>query len=173
MHHLTGTERVFEDVIGLGEPLRDVAAADPRVERNVGAGPAGQVLEIGEHARRLQPVVNDRRVRPRGRHLVEHRLERLVLDLDQVRGLLGDVRVGGQGNGDGLAHVSNLAMRQNRLVVKCGTVVRMRHQLQDVFDGDDRVDAIEREGRAGINPHDAPVGHRAAADLAVQHAGQP
>ena len=93
VNDLAGAERVLEDVIGLGESFRDVAAAHARVERHVGAGSAAQVLEIGEHARRLQHVVDDRRIGTRGRHLVEHWIERVVLDLNQVRGFFGNVRV--------------------------------------------------------------------------------
>ena len=84
---------MLEHVIGLRESLRDIAAAHARVERDVRAGSAAEVLEIGEHARRLQHVVDDRRVGLRRRDLVEHRIERVVLDLDQVRRFFSDVRV--------------------------------------------------------------------------------
>ncbi len=61
VNHLAGAKGVLEDVVGLGEPLLHVAPAHAGVERDVGARAAGEVLEIGEHARRLQHVVNDRR----------------------------------------------------------------------------------------------------------------
>ena len=91
--------------------------------------PAGEVLEIRERAGGLQHVVDDRSAGRRGRHLIEHRLERVVLDDDQVGRFLGDVRVGGKHDGDRLADVADLLERQNRLIVKGGPVVRIRDQL--------------------------------------------
>ena len=152
VHDLTGPERVLEDAIGFGEPFGDVAAAEVRIERDVGAGPAGQVLEIRKHPCRPQLVMNDRRVGTRGGDLVEHGIERLVLNLDQVRRFFGEMGIGGERHRDRLAHVPNLPMRQNRLVVECRSVVGVGHQREHVLNRDDGVNPGKRQRGARIDP---------------------
>src|SRR6185436_6087218 len=170
VNHLPGAERVLEHLIGFSKSPGDVAAADSRVERNVGSRPPAQILEIGERSGRLQHVMHDRCVRTGGCDFVEHGSERLVLDFDQICGLLGDVRIGRKRDRDRLADVTNLVDRQDRLVVKGRTVVGVRHERRDIGGGDDGVYAFKCERGASIDAHDTSVRDRAAVNLAVQHA---
>ncbi len=58
-----------------------------------------------------QVVVQDRRAVGHRLAHVEDRRQHLVLDLDQVEGVLGDVRVGRGDGGDGVAAVQHLLGR--------------------------------------------------------------
>ena len=79
VHLLRRAEDVLEDVVGLGEGLVDVAAPQMVVERDIGIALAGEVLEVGEHAGRLQLVVH---IGGRGHRLdlVVDRRKLLVID---------------------------------------------------------------------------------------------
>ena len=48
MHHLLRSERMIEHVIGRREGTLGVAAAQPVIERDVGAGATFQVLQVGK-----------------------------------------------------------------------------------------------------------------------------
>ena len=172
MQHLLGAEGVLEHVLGVGEGLVDVAAAQLEVERDVGALAALEVLEIGEGAGRLELLVHQD-LRGQRLDLVEDRRQFLVFGDDQLRRLLGDMRIGGEHHRDRLADVAHLVDRQDRLVVECRPVIGLRDDLAHVVDGDDAIDAGHLLGRAGVDRLDAAVRDRAAEDLAVQHAGQP
>ena len=143
VQHLLGAERVLEHVRALGEGLVDVAAAQPEIERDVGAAPALEVLEIGERAGGLELLVHVHVVLGR-LDLVEHRRQLLVLGDDQLRRLLGDVRIGRQHDRDRLAHVVHLVDRQDRLVVERRAVIGVGDHLPHVVGGDDAVHARHR-----------------------------
>ena len=67
-----------------------------------------------------------------------------VFSGDQAYRLLGDTTVGSKHDRDRLAGKTDFAVRQDRLIVKSGTVIRMRNDLADVIDGNDPIDALER-----------------------------
>ena len=122
MQHLLGAEGVLEHVRGLGEGLVDVAAPELEIERDIGALAALEMLEVGEGAGRLELLVHERLV-VRGLDLVEDRRQFLVLGDDELRRLLGDVRIGGQHGGDRLADVMHLVDGEDRLVVERRAVI--------------------------------------------------
>jgi hypothetical protein len=128
------------------------------------------MLEICERPGRLEHVVNDRCAGRCGGHFIEDGLERLVFDDDEVGRFLGDVRIGGQHDGNRFADVAHLLERKNRLIVESRSVIRVGDQLHDVFGGDDRVNACERQCGGDVDAHDASVRDRAAVNLAMQHA---
>ena len=105
--------------------------------------------------------------------LVEHRRQLLVFGDDELRRLLGDVRIGGEHDRDRLADVVHLVDREDRLVVEGRAVIGLGDDLAHVLGCDDAIDAGHLPGRAGVDRLDAAVRDRAAENLAVQHAGQP
>jgi hypothetical protein len=92
--------------------------------------------------------------------------QRLVLDLDQVEGLLGDGRLVGGHRGHRLAHEHHAVDREHGV----GARRRLLLQMRDVLGGDDRAHAGQRLRRAGVDRHDLGVGVWAAQQLGVQQA---
>ncbi len=107
-----------------------------------------------------------------GLRRVDDRRERLVLDVDRLAGVLGDVGVVGDDAGDLLALEADLVGGQHGLgVVAEGGhpgEVAGRHHLA----GEHQPDARDLVGLAGVDAGDPGVGERAAEDLHVQHARQ-
>ena len=132
MQALLGAERVLEHVRGRREGLVDVAAAQPIIERDVGALAALEVLEIGEGAGRLELLVHEDLV-VGGLDLVVDRRQLLVVRDDQLRRLLGDVRIGRQHDRDRLADIVHLVDREDRLVVERRAVIRLGDDLAHVL----------------------------------------
>ena len=104
--------------------------------------------------------------------LVEDRRQLLVVDQDELCGLVGDMGVARQHDGDRLADIAHLADRQDRLVVEGRPEIGIGDQLADVLGGVDAVDARHVECRACVDPGDPSMRDRAAHDLRVQHARQ-
>jgi len=70
---------VLEDVVRRGKGLVDVAASQMVVERDIGIALASKMLQIGEHAGRLQRLMHESR-RGQGLDLIENRRKLLVID---------------------------------------------------------------------------------------------
>ena len=98
--------------------------------------------------------------------LVEDRRQLLVFGDDELRRLLGDMRIGGEHDRDRLADIVHLADGEDRLVVEGRAVIGLRDDLADVLGGDHAVDAGHLLGGADVDRLDAAVGDRAAEDLA-------
>ncbi len=99
-------------------------------------------------------------------------LQRLVVDVDQLAGVLGDVGGLGDHRRHLLALEAHLVRGENGLRVARegrhpGEVV-LRHQLS----GDDRDDALDRLRARGVDRVDAGVRERAAQELQMEHPGQ-
>ena len=117
------------------------------------------------------PVLVDPRFRMGQRLLDGHEgPERLVLHLDQLGRPLGRLLVGGGDGGDGIADHPDL-LHAERLLVLGDREDAELHPRQ-VMAGDDRVDARQRLGPAGVDALDEGVGMRAPQQLGVGHAGQ-
>ena len=102
---------------------------------------------------------------------VEHDRQRLVLDLDQVARVLGDVAVLGDHGRDRLAVVAHLLDRDQVLDDRAGAERGERRRvLGDVGAGHDADDARQRLGLRGVDRDDARVRVRAADDRGVRHA---
>jgi len=137
----------------------DVAAPQLEVERDIGVGAALEVFQIGKRAGGFERVVDDD-VRRHRRDLVVDRRQFVVFDLDQLRGVFGDVRIARQHGGDRLADMVHLVERQDRLIVKRRTVIGLRDQLADILAGDDAMHAGDGLCGARVDGADAAVRHR-------------
>ncbi len=149
-----------DDLVGRGERRVGglLVAALPVVDAVVGL-----VFLVGADHRRV------RLERTLRRH---HRLERLVVDVDQLEGVLRDVGVLGDHRRDLLALEPHLVGDEHRLGVVAhrrhpGEVV-LRHQLAG-HDGDH---AGERLSARGVDRVELRVRVGAAQDRHVEHAGQ-
>ena len=95
--------------------------------------------------------------------------ERLVVHVDQLEGVLGQVRVGRDHGRDLLALEPHLVGHEHGLRVarhrRHPREVVLRHQLA----GDDRDHALERLRPRGVDPVQLRVGVRAPQDRHVQH----
>ena len=132
MQALLRLERVLEHVVGAREGGVDVAAPQMIIERDVGAGLALEMLQIGERAGRLEHVVHDDVGLDR-LDLVVDRRQLLVFGVDQLHRLLGDVRILGQHHGDRLADMAHLVEREDRLVVEGRAVIGLGDDLADIL----------------------------------------
>ena len=148
------------DLVRLGErPLGARRVADLPVVDDV----AGLALLV---------VADDRRALGQRLPRVDDQRQRLVLDVDRLARVLGDVRVVRDDAGDLLALEPHLVGGQHRLgVVGQGGhpgQVAGRHHLA----GEHQVHAGDLPRPAGVDRLDPGVRQRAAQDLHVQHAGQ-
>ena len=80
--------------IGGGKILVHRAEVDDTVVRDVGVAPLGMEYGIAGGGHRLFEI--------------DHRRQRIVLDLDQLAGVLGDIAALRHHGGDRLAHVAHL-----------------------------------------------------------------
>jgi hypothetical protein len=170
VQHLLGAEGVFEDVGGLGEGLVHVAAPQPKIERDIGALAALEMLEIGKGAGGLELVMHQRLVLGR-LDLVEYGGQFLVFRDDFLRRLLGDVRIAGEHDRDRLADIMHLADGEDRLVVEGRSIVGVGDHFAHVVAGVDGEDAGHLARFAHVDRFDAAVCHRAAKYFSMQHAG--
>ena len=150
----------LDHLVGLGEGLvgRLLVARLPVVDVVVRLA----FLLVADHGRAL----GERLLRARDR------LERLVVHVDELAGVLGDVGGLGDHRRDLLPLEAHLVRREHRLRVAGegrhpGEVV-LRHQLA----GDDRDDALDRLGARGVDRRDARVRQRAPEELEVEHPGE-
>ena len=121
-------------------------------------------------------VVHGRRRRAGGRD-ADDRLEELVVDADPRHGVLGDVAVDGDDEGDRLADVVDLVLGQRvlRAAVGQGRVrdeqrQRLGHRTGEVVPRPHGDDALEVEHVGDVDVDDARVGVRRAQDGGVQQA---
>jgi hypothetical protein len=171
VQHLLGAEGVLEDVIRLGHRGRDVAAPQMEVERHVGVALSHEMLEVRKGAGGLELVVHDR-LRGHRLDLVEHGWKLLILRLDQLRGRVRHMRIARQHHRDRVADIMHLAGGEDRLIVKRRPIERAGHDLENIIDSHDAMDALERLRGADVELDDAAVRDRAAHDLAIEHAGK-
>src|ERR1700752_5340277 len=129
------------------------------------------MLEAGEGASRLELLVHDDK-RGGGFPLVEDRRQFRIVDANELRGLLRNMRVAGKHHRDRLADVTHLVDRQNRLIVEGRAVIGMWDDLDNVVAGDDSVNAGNFECFAKVDVLKSPVSDGAAHDLAHEHAWQ-
>ena len=114
---------------------------------------------------------------------IDHRLERLVLDLDQLGAILGDVAAVGEHRRHRLADVADLADGHARplALLEHGRredllAERQTHGLErgrDVLAGEDAAHAGQPERRAGVDAGDPGVRVRTADEGDVQGSRQP
>ena len=145
-------EGVFDDHVGVGEGLGDVAALEIQVH--------GDVVRL--------VVVHQRRAVFHRFFGVEHAGQRLPIDFDQIDRFFGDIGIDGRHRRDFFADVAGLADGENILVGKeCAP-----GPLDRVFGGDDGAHAGKFFRLAGVDVANARVRVGAAQNFADQHAGQ-
>ena len=104
---------------------------------------------------------------------VDHGRQRLVLDLDQLERVLGDVAALGGDDRDRLADVAHAVQRDAALLDRrVGEAGQGSGDLGDVGAGHDQGHARQRLGPADIDRLDAGMGVRAAQRGRVQHVRQ-
>ena len=156
-----GHEAALDDEVGIAHALLDVALDDRRVRGVVAVAHHAVGVAVGG------PVdVHERRVgRQRGLDVVDDR-QLLVLDLDQVDGLLRDLgRERGDGR-DGVALVAHVLLAEEVAILHEVAVEHVRH----VGVGRDGEHAGERLRLGRVEPRDAAVRHAGELELRVQHA---
>ena len=114
----------------------------------------------------------------RGFQHVHHRQQHLIVDVDERKCLLRDVRCTGRHGGDSVTDIEHLVAGQG-IVAQVLEIHRAFAQsggailcLSEVVGGHYGIDAGQRLGAAGVDGADPGVGVRAAQDLAVQEARQ-
>ena len=141
----------FEDTVGLGKSLLDVAFADHlgRIDIAVGRVHLGGVLA-------------------HGRDRIEDGRQRLVFDHDLRQRLVGDLLGDGRHRRDAVAGVANDRIGEHRLVLKR----RPEGIGGNLFAREHRHHAGHGLGRAGIDALDAGRGDTGALDARIKHAGE-
>ena len=131
-------------------------------DRELGAGDVGRVRE-----RLLDvPVAHLELGRALGGPEVEHRRELLVVDRDELRRVLGRVRILGEEDGDGLPDVAHPLPRQDRLQMVVERLIGDLDPDRDPFDRrevrrrHDGEDAFGRARRARVHLAQDRVGDR-------------
>ncbi len=143
--------------IGFGEGLVDLAERERAL-----VGDVRSHLLVHERAALLARLER-----------IEHDGQWLVVDLDQVAGVLGDVAVLGDHGRDALAVVAHLLDRDHVLDDRPGAERGQRiGALGDVLARDHGDHAGQLLGGLGADREDLRVGVRAADDRRVRHAGQ-
>ena len=177
-------ELALEDDVRLGEAGVEVALCELDALRDVGGAVAVLLGALGaEEAEDLlgrDALVDDRRVfRHRVLH-VHHRLEHLVLDLDEVEGVLGDVGVVRGDGGHGVAAVERLVGGEDVVEhpARAGGLAFAHEQLgvvlpREVLVRDDRRHARQRRGLRRVDRDNARVRVRAAQHPAVEQPRHP
>src|SRR5262245_31408817 len=86
--------------------------------------------------------------------------------------MIGHMRILRQDDRYRLTYEAHFAVRKDRLVVECGTIVWARNDLLDVVDRDDMENARNGARGSSIHRFDISVSDRAAEYLGMQHAGK-
>ena len=110
-----------------------------------------------------------------GRRVVDDRGERVVLDVDEIGGVLGDVAIVGDDERDEIADEADLVLgergaRAVRDVLAGEREPRFVDARVEVGRGEHGVDAVEFERCGGVDAHDPRPGERAAHEAGVEHA---
>ena len=168
-------ELAVDDQISLGESGVDVANFVEHFGRNIAGLFGGRAVGFGG----VEVLDDDRGVRLHRVPDLEDRVEHFVLDVDQLEGLGGDMRVGGRHGGDGVAVVVNLAAREHvgalefkRKTGRFAAAGELVARVGEGGAGNDCANTVQGLGAAGVDADDAGMGVRAAQDLAMQLAGQ-
>ncbi|SCD60345.1 hypothetical protein GA0115245_11005 [Streptomyces sp. di188] len=171
-HHRTRLHRVGD------QPLLVVAAP----EDHLGALPDGRVVLTGPErpvvaAVRALVGVHQRRVLGERGLQVEHRRQRLVLDLDRLQRVRRRVPVAGHDDRHRVTRVAHLVHGERRMVRVhhvLGHRPRARqrsHPLREIASRERGHHAREFQGVGDVDALDARVRHGAAQDRQVQHPG--
>ena len=128
---------------------------------------------------RLDVVVDERRAVGERRLRIGHGRQRLVLDLDELGGVLGRGAAGRDDDRDAVADVARLVRRERQVQRRLRVLGRQPRARQaavpllgEVVAGPGGDHVRVRKGRRDVDAADARVRVRAAHDGEVDHAGQ-
>ena len=140
----------------LGERGRRFAVGELAVQHDVGAG----------------RIVQDRRVGLLGRDRIDHRGQRLVIDVYEIQRVLGLVAVGGTDDRDRLTDVAHLVDGHAAIVHRRGLEANdeVPGVLGEFGPGHDRLDSWLLQGLRDVDGEDARVRMRRAQDGGMQRA---
>ena len=121
-----------------------------------------------------------RRAGARGVPAIRGRGQNVVGHVDQRHGVLGDVAVLGEHEGDGLAHIGHLAVgeRERPAAVERGARIRgphhapLGHRRRDVVEDEHGEHAGQRPRRRCVDRGDQRMGMRAAHEGRMQRVGR-
>ncbi len=165
--HLMDAVGALEDVGGFRQPLFHIADGGVNLDGDV-------ALDIGD-ADCVRFVVNDRRARLHCFQRIEDRRQHLVIDLDQLERLFGNLRRLGGDDGHAVAHMPHLAVERNlipRMRVGPRLPTRRVDDARHIFVSEHGMNARQRARLRRVDAGDAGVGVRAGEHRRVQHAGQ-
>ncbi len=171
MQALLRLERVFDNLVRLGEACFRVTAFEMIIERDVGVGFALKMLEIGKCPGRFEHLVHDN-IGLQRLDFVIHRRQLFILGGNQLHRLVGDMRIARQDGGDRLTDVAHFVDGEDRLIVECRAVVRLRDQFLNVLPGDDAINTRQCARRFDVNASYPAMGHGRTENFGIHHAGQ-
>ena len=154
----------LDDQLGLSKTLDDVALRPTDVNERVGGG--GQRVRealITHHLR-----VNERRRKLHGLQRIKYGLQLLVLDVDEIDGLVGYLLRGSRHRGHLFAREADDVIREDGHVPDTASDA----PAPQLSPGDDGLDTLQLLRPARIDSLDSSVGNRAPQDLAPQHPRQ-
>jgi len=157
-----GVEFFFDDEVGLGEAFIDVAENLLEVGGDIARVIALLARLIGAHF-----VMEDWGVGSHALGGAGHGWEDFVFNVDEGKGLFGDVVVDGGDTHYRLANVEGLVTGED-VVALVAPVGLVRAGLGEVGGGYDGADAFEGLGAGGVDGLDVGVGVGATQDLAVK-----
>ncbi len=174
--------RVVDDEAASLHRDRRVRLLEDRLARYVGGGGEhvvecrrGQAADLADEVRAVGLV--DVGLVALGRHVVDDRLERLVVDVDHLGGVLREVEALGDDERDRVTDEAHLVVRQWRTwglrsVATDRRVPLLLDVRVQVGGGEHRAHAGHGPRRGRIDAPDAGAGERTAHERRVQHPGQ-
>ena len=158
-----GEVSALNDLVGLGEALRNVALGDVDVGGVVALPHRALLRRI-----RLPGGVHKRCLRFERNFGVEHRVQRLVVDLDERAGLLGELGRQCGDCGDHFAFVADNVLREQRSVLNRRAILN----VWDVLLRDHGQNAGKFACLARVQPRDARIRTSGVEKRAVKHPGK-
>ena len=150
-----GRAPICDDAVALDRRAAPAWEAKALADHEVGAGKRALDVAVVERA------IGDARIGLDGGFRVEHWLERLVFDVDQLERVLGEVAVARDNDGDRLAHVARRLVGGREVRDRRSDSCRKRpRELRDVRSREHADDTPELECRRRIEPRDARVCER-------------
>ena len=131
------------------------------------------MLRIRACAYGLRAILADhRRVRQERLDGIDDDRQRLIVDLDRVDTVGGDVALRGYDRRDLLRLIEDGVGRKDHLLVRHERRHPVQVERDEVLAGDDGDDTGDLQSLRGVDVLDARVRERAPRDVHVQHAGQ-